>query len=64
MMTMSRAPKEEEVWKPEDIITSEDVMKEHIVPYGSSQDQLVPGLHYPRPSSSGVFIGNVTYTTT
>lgn len=38
------------IWKPEDIITSEDVIKENIVPYGNSQDQLVPGLHYPKPS--------------
>ena len=46
-MTMSKAPKEEEVWRPEEVVSDESNIKEHIVPYGNTQDQLVAGLHYP-----------------
>lgn len=48
------------IWKPEDIITSEDVVKENIVPYWNSQDQLVPGLHYPIQQSGWLYYSNIS----
>lgn len=65
MTMLSEANKERKwTWKPEEIV-SENQIAIHKVPYGTSQDQLVPWLHYPAPSSWGqLFSWVVTYTTT
>jgi len=56
--------KEETIWKPEGIVPDETITKERSVPYGETQDQLVPGLHYPASSSGSPVANTVTYTTT
>ena len=56
--------KEETIWKPEGIVSDETKTKERSVPFGETQDQLVPGLHYPKLSSGSPYANSVSYTTT